>query len=73
MNELDASFVLKALQMAIHEAEGWYDDCRGAEPDGRVPGMHYCYEQLEKHGMKTLRELASQRRETPEQNGKRHP
>ena len=56
MDELEQRFVLKALQMAIHEAEGWYDEARGAEPDGRAPGMHYCYEKLYANGMRTLRE-----------------
>lgn len=49
MNEITE--LLAALKLAVDEAEGWYDECRGL--DGPLDALEPCYALLKAHSSKT--------------------
>lgn len=45
--------LLKALLMAVNEAEGWYDECRSLKKGERIEALEPCYALLDEAGYKT--------------------
>jgi hypothetical protein len=43
INKTKLSEILAALKIAIDEAEGWYDDCRGLKESEKLESLAPCY------------------------------